>query len=76
MKELENIALSFNGVNKAFAIQAGREVRIIVKPEEVDDLGALKLSRDIARKIEGDMQYPGVIKVNVIRETRSIEYAK
>lgn len=76
VKELENIALSFDGVNKAFAIQAGREVRIIVKPEEIDDLGALKLSRDIARKIEGDMQYPGVIKVNVIRETRSIEYAK
>ncbi len=76
VKELENIALSFGGVNKAFAIQAGREVRILVKPEEVDDLGSLKLARDIARKIEQDMQYPGVIKVNVIRETRSTEYAK
>lgn len=76
VKELENIALSFPGVNKAFAIQAGREVRILVRPEEVDDLGSLKLSRDIARKIEQDMQYPGVIRVNVIRETRSVEYAK
>lgn len=76
VKELENIALSFPGIDKAFAIQAGREVRILVKPDEVDDLGALKLSRDIARKIEQDMQFPGVIRVNVIRETRSTEYAK
>lgn len=76
VKELENIALTFAGVAKAFAIQAGREVRILVKPEELDDLGALKLSRDIARKIEQDMQYPGMIKVNVIRETRATEYAK
>lgn len=76
VKELENVALSFPGIDKAFAIQAGREVRILVKPEEVDDMGALKLSRDIARKIEQDMQFPGVIRVNVIRETRATEYAK
>jgi ribonuclease Y len=76
VKELENVALSFPGIDKAFAIQAGREVRIIVKPDEVDDLGALRLSRDIARKIEQDMQFPGVIRVNVIRETRATEYAK
>ncbi len=76
VKELENIALSFAGIEKAFAIQAGREVRILVKPDQVDDLGALKLSRDIARKIEQDMQFPGVIRVNVIRETRATEYAK
>lgn len=76
LKELENVALSFPGIEKAFAIQAGREVRILVKPDQVDDLGSLKLARDIARKIETDLQYPGIIKVNVIRETRSTEYAK
>jgi ribonucrease Y len=76
LEELENIAKSFAGVEKSYAIQAGREVRILVKPEEIDDLSALKLSKDIAKKIEEDMQYPGVIKVNVIRETRAIEYAK
>ncbi len=76
LTELENIANSFPGVEKTFAIQAGREVRIIVKPEEIDDLGALKLAREIAKKIEDDLQYPGMIKVNVIRETRAVEYAK
>jgi len=76
LEELENIANSFPGVNKSYAIQAGREVRIIVKPEELDDLQALKLSKDIAKKIEEDLQYPGTIKVNVIRETRAIEFAK
>lgn len=76
VKELENLALSFPGIEKAYAIQAGREVRILVKPDTVDDLGALKLSRDIARKIEQDLQFPGMIKVNVIRETRAVEYAK
>lgn len=76
LEELENIANSFSGVEKSYAIQAGREVRIIVKPEEIDDLTALKLSKDIAKKIEGDLQYPGTIKVNVIRETRAIEFAK
>jgi len=76
MKELENIATSFEGIDKAYAISAGREVRIIVRPEKIDDLSALKLARDIAEKIEATMQYPGTIKVNVIRETRAIEYAK
>lgn len=76
LTELENIANSFKGVEKSFAIQAGREVRIIVKPDEIDDLSALKLSKDIAKKIENDLQYPGTIKVNVIRETRATEFAK
>lgn len=76
MRDLENVANSFEGVNKAYAISAGREVRVIVTPEKVDDLSAIKLSRDIATKIESTMQYPGTIKVNVIRETRAIEFAK
>lgn len=76
MKELENVATSFDGVDKAYAISAGREVRVIVTPEKIDDLSSLKLARDIADKIESTMQYPGTIKVNVIRETRAIEYAK
>ncbi len=76
MKELENVATSFDGINKAYAISAGREVRVMVKPEKIDDLSAIKLARDIANKIESTMQYPGVIKVNVIRETRAEEYAK
>ena len=76
MRDLENIATSFEGIDKAYAISAGREVRIIVRPEKIDDLSALKLSRDIANKIESTMQYPGTIKVNVIRETRAVEYAK
>lgn len=76
MKELENIATSFNGIDKAYAISAGREIRVIVEPKQIDDLTALKLARDIAEKIEATMSYPGVIKVNVIRETRAIEYAK
>ncbi len=76
MKDLENVATSFKGIEKAYAISAGREVRIFVQPEEVDDLTAIKLARDIATKIESSLQYPGTIKVNVIRETRAIEYAK
>lgn len=76
MRDLENIALGFNGIDKAYAISAGREVRVIVSPKSVDDLSAIKLARDIAVKIESTMQYPGTIKVNVIRETRAIEYAK
>jgi len=76
LTELENIANSFEGVEKSYAIQAGREVRIIVKPTELDDLGALKLAKEIAAKIERDMKYPGMIKVNVIRETRAVEFAK
>ncbi len=76
MRDLENVATSFKGIDKAYAISAGREVRVIVRPENIDDLSAIKLARDIATKIESTMQYPGTIKVNVIRETRAIEFAK
>jgi len=76
LTELENIANDFKGVEKTFAIQAGREIRVIVTPEEITDIEAAKLSKDIAKKIEESLQYPGVIKVNVIRETRNVEYAK
>ncbi len=74
--ELEAIATSFAGVEKAYAIQAGREVRVFVKPDQIDDLTAHKLAREIAKRIEDDLNYPGEIKVNVIRESRVIEYAK
>lgn len=76
MKDLENVANSFEGIEKSYAISAGREVRVFVRPKQVDDLSAIKLARDIATKIESSMQYPGTIKVNVIRETRAIEFAK
>jgi ribonuclease Y len=76
MKELENVANSFGGIEKSYAISAGREVRVFVRPQNIDDLAAIKLARDIATKIESTMQYPGTIKVNVIRETRAIEFAK
>ena len=76
LTELENAAKSFGGVKHAFAIYAGREVRVFVTPEEVDDLQAIKLARDIADKIETELTYPGEIKVNVIRETRIEEYAR
>jgi ribonuclease Y len=76
MRDLENTALGFGGVEKAYAISAGREVRVFVKPTKLDDLGAIKLARDIANKIESTMQYPGTVKINVIRETRAIEFAK
>ncbi len=76
LEELEKIALSFEGVEKAYAIQAGREVRIFVHPEEVGDLEAYKLAKDIAGRIQQEVNYPGEIKVNVIRETRVIEYAR
>ncbi len=76
IESLENVATSFTGVEKAFAIQAGREVRILVKPEEIDDLGALRLARDVAKKIQETLDYPGQIRVTVVRETRAIEYAK
>jgi len=76
MRDLENVATSFEGIDKAYAISAGREVRVIVRPQAIDDLSAIKLARDIATKIESTMQYPGTIKVNVIRETRAIEFAK
>lgn len=76
LEKLEEIANGYEGVEKAFAVQAGREVRIIVKPEVIDDVKAIFMSKEIAKQIEQDMQYPGQIKVNVIRETRAVEYAK
>jgi ribonuclease Y len=76
LQELESVANSFPGVEKSFAIQAGREVRVVVKPDQLDDLETARLSRDIAQKIQDTLQYPGQIKVTVIRETRAVEYAK
>jgi ribonuclease Y len=76
LRALEDIADSFKGVEKSFAIQAGREIRILVKPEAIDDLGAMRLARDIVKKVEETLDYPGQIKVTVIRETRAIDYAK
>jgi ribonuclease Y len=76
MRDLENVANGFSGVEKSYAISAGREVRVFVTPQSIDDLSAIKLARDIATKIESTMQYPGTIKVNVIRETRAVEFAK
>ncbi len=76
LQELEKIATSFEGAEKAYAIQAGREVRVFVTPESIDDMGAYNMARDIAKKIEGELKYPGEIKVNVIREMRAIEYAR
>jgi ribonucrease Y len=76
IEALENVANSFPGVDKAFAIQAGREVRILVKPEQIDDLAAMRLARDIVKKIEDTLTYPGQIRVTVMRETRAVDYAK
>lgn len=76
LNKLEEIANSFEGVEKSYAIQAGREVRIMVKPDRVDDLGAVKLVREVARRIEKELEYPGQVKVMIIRETRVVEYAK
>ncbi len=76
LEALEEIANSFSGVEKSYAVQAGREVRIIVKPEDVDEVGTTLMARDIVKKIEKDLDYPGQIKVNVIRETRAVDYAK
>jgi len=73
---LETVASSFPGVEKSFAIQAGREVRIMVKPQDIDDLSIVTLARDIVKKIEESLAYPGQIKVTVIRETRAVDYAK
>ena len=76
LQNLEEIANSFEGVDKSFAIQAGREVRIMVKPEKVSDDDMTVLARNIAQKVEADMEYPGQIKVNLIRESRTVDYAK
>ena len=76
LRELEEVAAGFEGVERTFAIQAGREVRVMVKPEEMDDIKSASLARDIARKVEEDLVFPGQIKVTVIREIRSVEYAR
>src|SRR5690606_21569412 len=76
LQKLEDISSSFKGVEKSYAIQAGREVRIIVKPDRIDDAAAGQHSRDIVKKIEAELEYPGQIKMTVIRETRAVEYAK
>lgn len=76
LKELEDIATKFNGVDRAYAIQAGREIRVFVRSDKIDDLGTQKLARQIADKIEGELKYPGEIKVVAIRENRVIEYAR
>jgi ribonuclease Y len=76
LEQLETIANSFEGIDKAFAMQAGRELRVIVKPEQVDDLKSYKIAKDIKDRIEEEMQYPGTVKVTVIRETRAVEEAK
>ena len=76
LQKLEELTGSYPGVDKAYAIQAGREVRIMVKPEEVTEDNMILLARDIAKKIEQELEYPGQIKVNVIRETKAVEYAK
>ena len=76
LKQLEDISSSFKGVDKTFAIQAGREIRIMVVPEQVSDADMILLARDISKKIESELEYPGQIKVNIIRESRAIDYAK
>ena len=76
LEKLEEIAKGFEGVEKAFAIQAGRELRVMVKPEDVSDEGMKLIARDMAKKIQDEVKYPGQIKVNLIRESRAVDYAK
>jgi ribonuclease Y len=76
LEDLERVALSFGGISKSYAIQAGREIRLIVESDKVSDEEAALLSREVAKKIEQDLSYPGQIKVTVIRETRAVEYAR
>ncbi len=76
LKDLESIANSYDGVDNSYAIQAGREIRMIVQPEEIDDLAAKKLARNVAKRVEKELDYPGQVKVNVVRETRAVEFAK
>jgi ribonuclease Y len=76
LEELEELVMSFSEIDKCYALQAGREIRIFVNPDKVDDLKALKLAKQIATKIEDELNYPGEIKVNVLREVRSVEYAR
>ena len=76
LEKLEEIANSYEGVEKSYAIQAGREIRIMVKPDHVDDLGAVELAHNIVKSIEEQLEYPGQIKINVIRETRAVDFAK
>ncbi|NMA69897.1 MAG: ribonuclease Y, partial [Desulfitobacterium sp.] len=76
LQKLEEIAETYDGVEKSYAIQAGREVRIIVKPDKIDDILAPKVAREISKQIEEELEYPGQIKVVVIRETRAVDYAK
>ena len=76
LEKIENVANSFAGVEQSYAIQAGREIRVMVKPDEVDDAATMFMAKEIASKLEAELDYPGQIKVNVIRELRSVEYAK
>jgi len=76
LKELEETASKFEGVQKAYALSAGREIRVFVVPEKIDDFRALQLAKDMANKIQTELQYPGEIKVNIIREMRAVEYAR